>query len=92
MQIHGTTHIHGPHGINAPHSAHRGQAAQHAPAAGSVDRVDISPAAEAAVQATETSAARAELVNQIKAQIAAGTYDTPAKFDAALERMLDELA
>jgi len=92
MHIHGTTHIHGPHGINAPHSAHRGQAAQNAPASGAVDRVDISAAAEEAAKAAETGSIRQNLVNDIRAQIAAGTYETPAKLDAALERMFDELA
>ena len=50
MHIHGTTHIHGPHGINAPHAPFRGQAAAANAAARRRDRVDISPAAEAAVQ------------------------------------------
>jgi negative regulator of flagellin synthesis FlgM len=92
MHIHGTTHVHGPHGINAPHSVHRGQASQNTPASGAVDRVDISAAADAAAQAAETASVRHDLVNNIRAQIAAGTYDTPAKLDAALERMFDEMA
>ena len=92
MHIHGTSHIHGPDGNNAPHSPHRGQASQNAPASGAVDRVDISAAADAAAQAAETGSVRHELVNQIRSQIAAGTYETPAKLDAALERMLDEMA
>jgi negative regulator of flagellin synthesis FlgM len=91
MHIHGTTHIHGPHGINAPHSVQRGQASQQAPASGAADRVDISPAAEAAVRAAESGQIRHELVRSIRAQIAAGTYDTPAKLDVALERMFDEI-
>jgi negative regulator of flagellin synthesis FlgM len=92
MHIHGTTHIHGPHGANAPHFAQRGQATQGAAPASGADRVEISPAAEAAIQASETSNVRQALVNSIRAQIAAGNYDTPAKFEAAFERMLDELA
>jgi negative regulator of flagellin synthesis FlgM len=91
MQIHGTTHIHGPHGINPPHGPLRGQGAQEAPGAKSVDRVDISPAAEAAVQASEGGDVRHNLVNQIRSQIAAGTYETPTKLDAAIERLLDEI-
>jgi negative regulator of flagellin synthesis FlgM len=91
MHIHGTTHVHGPHGINAPHSVHRGQSAAQAPASGAVDRIDISAAAEAAARAAEAGQVRQDLVNNIRAQIAAGTYDTPAKLDAAVERMLDEL-
>ena len=91
MHIHGTTHIHGPHGINAPHAPFRGQPAQSSPSARSADRVEISPAAEAAIQAREAGEIRLDLVNQIRAQIAAGTYETPDKLDAALERFLDEV-
>jgi negative regulator of flagellin synthesis FlgM len=92
MQIHGPTQIHGPHGINAPHAPFRGHAAQETPSAKSSDRVDISAAAEAAVQARESGEVRHDLVQQIRAQIADGTYETPAKLDAALDRFLDELA
>jgi len=91
MQIHGTSHVHGPHGLNAPHAPFRGQAGQEAPAPSSTDRLDISPAAEAAVQASENGAIRHELVNQIRSQILAGTYETPAKLDAAIERLLDDI-
>jgi negative regulator of flagellin synthesis FlgM len=91
MHIHGPTHVHGPHAINPPHFANRGTAA-HPTGAGGVDRVEISPAAEAAIQAAETSAIRHDEVNRIRAEIAAGTYETPAKLDLALERMLDQIA
>jgi negative regulator of flagellin synthesis FlgM len=90
MQVSG---IHGPHGINAPHAPFRNQPAKEAtatPAAG--DRLEISPAAEAAVKATETGGVRQDLVNRIRSEIAAGTYETPDKLDAALNRMLDEIA
>jgi negative regulator of flagellin synthesis FlgM len=95
MQVSGSSisQIHGPHGINAPHTPFRNQPAKDAsatPAAG--DRLEISPAAEAAVQATETGAVRHDLVNRIRSEIAAGTYETPDKLDAALTRMLDEIA
>lgn len=92
MQIHGTTHVHGPHGINAPHTIHRGHAATRTPENGSVDRVEISAAAEAAARAAETGQVRQELVDNIRARIAAGTYETSGKLEAALERMLDEIA
>jgi negative regulator of flagellin synthesis FlgM len=92
MQIHGTSHIHGPHGINAPHSLQRGHASQPTSTTTGADRVDISPAAEAAIQATESGGIRHDLVNAIRSQIADGTYETPEKLDAALARMLDEIA
>jgi negative regulator of flagellin synthesis FlgM len=91
MHIHGTTHVHGPQGINPPHSVHRGRNSQPTRSAGAVDRVEISPAAAAASQAADSSKIRTALVNSIRAQIAAGTYDTPAKLEAALERMFDEI-
>jgi negative regulator of flagellin synthesis FlgM len=90
MQIHGTTHIHGPHGISAPHAPFRGQTAGEV-AARSADRVDISPAAQAAVQATESDDIRGALVSQIRAQLAAGTYETPEKLDKAVQRLLDTI-
>ncbi len=34
---------------------------------------------------------RAALVDQIRREIAKGTYDTPEKWDAALDRLLDRL-
>jgi negative regulator of flagellin synthesis FlgM len=91
MHISGTTHVHGPHGINPPHNLQRGQSARSAPAPQGSDRVDISPAAEAAAQAAESGAIRQELVQQIRAQIAAGTYETPEKLGVAVDRLLDEI-
>lgn len=91
MHIHGPSHIHGPHSINAPHAPFRGQSAGQASPDRAVDRVDISPAAEAAVQAAESGEMRHDLVNSVRAQIAAGTYETPDKLDAAVQRLLDEI-
>ena len=91
MHIHGTAHVHGPHGVNAPHFANRSQPAQATAPNEAADRVEISAAAEEAVRTAETGRVRQALVDSIRAQIAAGTYDTPAKLEAALERMLDEI-
>jgi negative regulator of flagellin synthesis FlgM len=91
MQVHSTTHIHGPHGINGPHFAHRSQMTESAAPGEAADRVDISPAAEAAIRLAETGDVRQALIDEIRSQIATGTYDTPAKFEAAVERMLDEI-
>ena len=91
MHISGTPHVHGPQGINTPHAPFRGQAAPAAPPSRPTDRVEISPAAEAAVQAAETGEVRQDLVNRIRAEIADGSYETPQKLDAALDRLLDEI-
>lgn len=91
MQIYGPSQAHGPHGINAPHFTQRAQGTQ-APAANrGVDRVEISAAAQEASQAAEAGGIRHDLVNSIRNQIAAGTYETPEKMDAALTRLLDEI-
>jgi negative regulator of flagellin synthesis FlgM len=88
----GLSKIHGPHGINAPHAPFRGQAAGGAEKAQAIgDRVTISPAAEAAIQATETAGIRQDVVSRVRAEIAAGTYETPGKLDSALDRLLDEI-
>jgi len=46
---------------------------------------------EATKTGTESPKIRFELVNRIKAEIAAGTYDTPEKMDIALERMANRI-
>ncbi|GHT11870.1 hypothetical protein FACS1894170_05980 [Planctomycetales bacterium] len=38
-------------------------------------------------ESASTSNIRFDLVNRIKSEIAAGTYDTPDKMDAAVEKM-----
>ncbi len=98
MQINGPSHVHGPHGVNGPHfnrtnGTQSGKAAAGSPA----DQVDISPAAEAAIQATEVGAAetgeiRADLVARVRGEIASGTYETADKLDGALNRLLDEIS
>ncbi|MDR2761637.1 MAG: flagellar biosynthesis anti-sigma factor FlgM [Planctomycetaceae bacterium] len=38
-----------------------------------------------------TAGVRFDLVNRVKSEIAAGTYDTPDKMDIAINRMVDKL-
>ena len=40
----------------------------------------------------DSTGIRHELVARVRQEIHAGIYDTPAKFDAALERMFEHLA
>lgn len=91
MHITGTSQIHGAHGINAPHAPFRAQGAQGASSPRSVDRVEISPAAQAASEVADTGAIRHDLVSSIRSQIANGTYETQQKLDVALERLLDQI-
>lgn len=59
------------------------------------DTVDISALARRLGLITNESASaqpfRSELVNRIKSEIEAGTYDTPEKLDIASDRLIREL-
>ena len=91
MHIHGTSHVHGPHTLNGPHATRKSSPATTDFSTQGADQVDISPAAEAAVQAAETGDFRADLVARVREEIATGTYETSAKLDSALDRLLDEI-
>lgn len=56
-----------------------------------VDQVDISVEAQSISQAN-TSDFRADRVAEIRTQIASGEYETAEKIDAAVTRLLDEIA
>ena len=91
MQINGPSHVHGAHGLQGPHrnpNTARPQTTSSNPIG---DQVDISPAAEAAVEAAESGNFRADLVARVRNEIAAGTYETPEKLDAALDNLLDQI-
>lgn len=55
------------------------------------DEVSISSAARLLEQARIDPNIRAERLAEIRTAIANGTYETPAKLEAAVERLLDEV-
>ncbi|MEN6665637.1 MAG: flagellar biosynthesis anti-sigma factor FlgM [Phycisphaerae bacterium] len=64
-------------------AAHRlGQAA---------DTVEISTAAKLAMKIRDVPEVRTELIARVKEEIAAGTYETPEKIDAAIEKLMADL-
>jgi negative regulator of flagellin synthesis FlgM len=70
------------------------QSAETAPVAGLEsprDEVSISSAARLLEQARVDPNVRAERLAEIHTAIANGTYETPAKLEAAVERLLDEI-
>jgi negative regulator of flagellin synthesis FlgM len=91
MNVSGNYRIHGPQALQGPHTPRPTAPSSPAQSTRGADQVDISPAAEAAVQATESGDIRADLVARVRGEIANGTYETPAKLDAALNRLLDEM-
>lgn len=91
MQIYGPTSIHAPHQIQRPHSA--AIAKPEAPTAGKSiqDELQLSDAARLLDQVDDVPEVRMDKVASIRAQIEAGTYETPEKLDIALDRLLDEI-
>lgn len=94
MQIQGSHHVHGPHSLQGPYSARSNSARPHFSVSGPADQLDISAAAQAAIDAIDKAndTVRTDLVARVKNEIAAGTYESAEKLDAALERLLDDIA
>ena len=90
MVIQSTAHVHAPQALSAPHRMSPTQAPSSTPSYG-VDQLDISPEADLVAQVHNLPDIRQDRVAQIKAQIAEGTYETDAKLDMALSRLLDEI-
>jgi negative regulator of flagellin synthesis FlgM len=92
MYIYGTAHVHAAQPIGAPHRAASAQGPTSSPYSGGVDQLDISPEADFVAQARDLPEIREDRVASLRAQIEAGTYETPEKLDMALTRLLDEIA
>ena len=91
MQINGPSHVHSPHGLNGPHFNRNNRVDTDNSAASPADQLEISAAAQAAIEAHESGEIRSELVSRVREEIANGTYETPDKLDTALDRLLDEI-
>ena len=92
MEVRGPGQISGagPVGRTAPVSA-----PQQAPPSGLVvprDEVEISSAGRLLDAASRSVGVREQRLEQIKAAVAAGTYETPEKLQLAVDRLLKELA
>ncbi|MBI1313230.1 hypothetical protein GC176_18210 [bacterium] len=67
------------------------QAPQEARPVSPTDELELSSVDSAAAEVELQNQFRAVRLEQIRQQIEAGTYDTPEKFDAAVNRMLEQL-
>ena len=56
------------------------------------DRVQFSDQARLLSKLKQLPEIREGLVNSVKGQIAAGNYDTPERFDTAINALIDDLA
>ncbi len=91
MHIYGPSQLHGPQSITAPHGVRPTQAASRPEAPQIADEVDISDAARLVDQVHEMPEMREDRVEAVRQQIADGTYETPGRLNAAIERLLDEI-
>ena len=90
MQIYGPTYLHGPQAISPPHSSRVSQPAAPDTQAPIQDELDLSDAARMIDKVHEVPDIRQDRSSAIRA-IAAGTYETDAKLEIALDRLLDEI-
>jgi negative regulator of flagellin synthesis FlgM len=90
MNINGIQSVHGAQALRGPHSAARA-AATTSPSAPVTDQLEISASAQSALEKSESTGIRSDLVASLKQQIASGSYETPEKLDAALSRLLDQI-
>ena len=61
-------------------------------APGSGDQLELSPAAETLARATGESSLRLAHVAAIRAELAAGTFETPERINGTVDRLIDVLA
>ncbi len=90
MQIRPTNNLQSTSAVNlnTQNTTQSANAAESAP----VDQLEISAEAQMMSATSTNTEIRTGLVENIRAQIASGQYDTPEKLDVALSRMLNELA
>ncbi len=91
MQIYGTSSVHGPHALLPTSAARSAQEAQMAAPTAPRDEVEISEMGQLLESISTIPEMRFERIAQIRSEIARGAYDSDAKLQAALERLLDEI-
>ena len=91
MHIYGPAHLHGPQSIGPPHGPRSTQPPARPGSEPIHDELQISDAARLTEQARQAPEIRHARVQEIRRQIAEGSYETSHKLDVALERLLDEI-
>jgi negative regulator of flagellin synthesis FlgM len=91
MQVFGPTHVHGAQPLSAPHTSRVSPTSASDSASPIQDELNISDAAKAVDQVGQVPDMRMDRVQQLRTQIAQGTYETPDKLDVAVGRLLDEI-
>ena len=91
MEIFGAGGTQGPQPIYPRLTAFSVDAGQTVHAGALRDHVEISPLGQMLDGISQLPEIRHEKVEEIRRQIAVGSYETPEKLELALDRMLDEM-
>jgi negative regulator of flagellin synthesis FlgM len=91
MEVYGAGGAQGPQPIYPRLAAFSVDAGQTVQAGAPRDHVEISPLGQMLDGISRLPEIRHEKVEAIRQQIAAGVYETPAKLEIALDRLIDEL-
>ncbi|MCA9152128.1 MAG: flagellar biosynthesis anti-sigma factor FlgM [Planctomycetales bacterium] len=91
MEIYGPGRIDGAQSVRATHHLRAVEPQTTTESIFGSDQIDISPEAEFVSQVNDLPEIRADRVAEIRAQIEAGIYETDAKLDLAVGRLLDEI-
>ncbi len=92
MEINGLSNVGGSQPIRSIQKLDGPAASQSTQALHGADQIEISAEADMISRANEVNDIRAERVDSIRQQIAAGTYDTDEKLEIAIGRLFDQLA
>src|ERR1700677_1699885 len=92
MEVYGAGGTSGPQPIYPRLAALSVDAGQTVQAGSPRDQVEISPLGQMLDGISRLPEIRHEKVEEIRRQIADGSYETPAKLELALDRMIDELS
>lgn len=90
MEINGLGQIHGAQALNAPQRV-KATETEATLSSTPMDTVDISAEADLASRINDIPDIRADRVADIRAEIAAGAYETDERLDVAVGRLLDEI-
>lgn len=90
MEIRGIHHLNGPQALQGPHRLQGTEAPQIADSIRGADQLELS-SMDGVRGLGGTDAVLSPRVAQIRAEIAAGIYDTPARMEVAVGRLFDEI-
>ena len=91
MHVYGPAHLHGAQPIGPPHSSRVSKPSQADRSGPIQDELEISDAGRLVDRIREMPEVRQDRIDQIRAKIAEGTYETDEKLEIALGRLLDEI-